>query len=111
MGPEARKREFNADHIIKNGPYKFLKHPLYIGNFFLVFGVVLLFNPPRWLGFLYMAAFVVMYTLIAVCEREFLKGKPTKDVSYKFNNLKGEFSTGFVLLVIYAVFFVLLRRG
>lgn len=111
IGPEARKREFNADQVIQNGLYKFFKHPLYIGNFFLVLGVVVLYNPPRWIGALYIITFVIMYTIIALSERRHLKGKPIKDVSYKFSNLKGEFSTGFVLLVIYAVFFFLLRKG
>ena len=111
IGPEARKREFNAVHVIKSGPYRLFRHPLYIGNFFLVLGVVILFNPPRWLGSLYMIIFVVMYTLIAIGERQYLDGKPTIEVPYRFSNLKGEISTLIVLVIVYALFFLLNLRS
>ena len=111
IGPEARKTEFSAGHIIKNGPYRFLKHPLYVGNFFLVLGVVMLYNPPRWTGLLYMIVFVLMYAIIATSERQFLKEKSTKDVSFRFNSLTGEISTMIVVGIIYVVYFLLLARS
>jgi protein-S-isoprenylcysteine O-methyltransferase Ste14 len=111
IGPEARKSEFNADYVIRNGPYKFLRHPLYVGNFFLVLGVVVLFNPSRWVGITYMITFVIMYTLIAASERQYLKDKPAKEVPYKFSNLRGEISTLIVLVVVYALCFLLIVRS
>jgi protein-S-isoprenylcysteine O-methyltransferase Ste14 len=110
IGPQARKREFHADRVIKNGPYKLFKHPLYIGNFFLVLGVVLLYNPPVWLGFVYMTAFVGIYTMIAIGERQYLRGKSETAVSYRLSNLKGEVSTLIVLVIIYTVWFLLISR-
>ena len=94
--------------MINSGPYRLFKHPLYVGNFFLVLGVVVLYNPPRWLGISYIVAFVIMYALIASSEKQYLKGKPTKEASYKFTNLTGEISTLLVLAVIYALWFMLI---
>jgi protein-S-isoprenylcysteine O-methyltransferase Ste14 len=108
IGTDARKSEFHADYIIRNGPYKSLKHPIYIGNFFLVLGVIFLFNPPQWLGILYMLAFIIIYTTIVLSERRFLKNKVVKQMSYRIRNLKGEISTLLVMLIVYAVWFVLL---
>jgi protein-S-isoprenylcysteine O-methyltransferase Ste14 len=109
IGPEARKQEFSAEFRIVNGPFRIIKHPLYVGNFFLVLGVTILYNPPRYLGILYIILYITMYALIVVSESEYLKGKPGVISSYKFSNLKGEVSTLLVLAVIYALWFVLAR--
>jgi len=115
IGPAARKNEFTAEYVISSGPYRFLKHPLYIGNFFLVLGVLLLYNPPLWLTVLYIALFVIIYTLIALGERRYLQDKVPREVAYKFSNLKGELSTLLMLFLIYVVYFILIvfasRRG
>ncbi|KPL13089.1 hypothetical protein AMJ74_05750 [candidate division WOR_3 bacterium SM1_77] len=111
IGPAARKLDFHAKHRICSGPYRILKHPLYVGNFFLVLGVIILYNPLRWLGFLYMVTFVVIYTSIAISERHYLKGKSEIETYYRFINLKGEISTLIVMAVIYAVWFLLMARS
>jgi len=111
IGPEARKREFHAEHRISNGPYRILRHPLYVGNFFLVLGVIMLYNPPQLLGFFYVFAFVGMYSVIAISEKHYLKGKSEIDASYRISNLKGEVSTFIVVAVVYAVWILLVARG
>jgi protein-S-isoprenylcysteine O-methyltransferase Ste14 len=110
IGPEARKLKFRADHIIVNGPYGVFRHPLYIGNFFLVLGVTILYNPPRWLGIIYLTLFIIMYAMIAISEKDYLKGKPARVASYRFSNLKGEMSTLLVLAVVYVVWGLLIAR-
>ena len=107
IGPAARKHEFHAEHQIVNGPYRFLRHPLYAGNFFLVLGVLILYNPPRWFGLLYVFLFIVMYTLITLSERQYLEKKIKQKGQYKLGNLRGELSTLIVLGVIYLIFFLL----
>ena len=109
VGREARGRDFRAEYVVNNGPYRLLKHPLYVGNFFLVSGILILYNPPRRMGLLYVGLFFVIYGSIALCERDYLKGKPTRDTCYKISNLRGEFSTWLVLAFVYVVFFVLLQ--
>jgi len=111
IGPEARKREFHAEHRIINGPYRILRHPLYVGNFFLVLGFVVLYSPSQWLGLFYVLLCVVMYSLIAISENEYLKEKPEMNTRYRFSNLKGEASTLIVVGVVYAVWILLFVRG
>jgi protein-S-isoprenylcysteine O-methyltransferase Ste14 len=107
IGPGARKHEFLADHIIKNGPYRLLKHPLYIGNFFLVSGVLIMYNPPRWLSALYIGLFLIIYATILFSELHYLKGKPKREERCRLTNLSGEVSTWIVLAVVYFVYFLL----
>ena len=107
VGPGARKHEFHADHVIKSGPYRLLKHPLYIGNFFLVLGVLIMYNPPRWLSVLYIGLFMIIYTTILFGEVHYLKGKPEREECYRLRNLSGEVSTWIVLAVVYFVHFLL----
>jgi protein-S-isoprenylcysteine O-methyltransferase Ste14 len=111
IGPDARKHEFLAEYGISNGPYRLLKHPLYIGNFLLVLGVLVLYNPPRRLGALYIILFVIMYTLIVLGERDFLAQKKEQKVSFKLSNLTGEISTLLVLFVVYVVYWLSLVRN
>jgi L-asparagine transporter-like permease len=91
-----------------SGPYRLLKHPLYIGNFLLVLGVLVMYYPPLWLGALYTFLFVAIYTLIVLSEIEYMKGKPERSACYRLRNLSGEVSTWVVMAVVYAIFFLLL---
>ncbi|MBE0433070.1 hypothetical protein IBX73_06335 [candidate division WOR-3 bacterium] len=107
IGPAGRKREFQGEYVIKSGPYRLLRHPLYVGNFLLVLGVLVLFNPPFWLRALYLALFIVIYAVIICGETRYMKGKPAREPGYELSNLRGEFSTWIVLAVIYGAYFVL----
>ncbi len=104
IGARSRKKEFSADFVVINGPYHYLKHPLYLGNFFLVVGVVFLFNPPPWLTILLIALFIVEYSMIIYSEMNYLKSLSKKRVKFKLINIKGEISTTLILLIIYLVY-------
>ncbi len=105
IGIQSREKEFSAEFIIMNGPYHSLKHPLYVGNFFLVVGVVLLFNAPLWLGILLIALFIVEYSIIVYSEINFLHGLTEKVAEFKWVNAKGEISTVLIVCVVYFIYF------
>ena len=109
IGSGARSRNLQAEHIVRDGPYRVLKHPLYVGNLLLVSGILLLYNPPRWLGLLYLGLFVVIYGSIIVSEMEYLKGKPARKTCYRLSNLRGEYSTWLTVGFAYVIFLVLLK--
>jgi len=109
MGSVGRRREFQARYVVRNGPYGLLRHPLYLGNFFLVTGILILYNPPRWMGFVYLVLFCVIYLIIIIGEIDHLRGKPVRETCYKLGNLRGEFSTWLVMAIVYSVFFLLLK--
>ena len=111
IGTEARGHAFYALHRITNGPYRILKHPLYAGNFLLVLGVLIMYNPPWWMGITYVAMFLLMYSVISLGEADHLKEKPEINVAYRVRNLRGELSTLIVMAAIYALWFYLLGRG
>ena len=60
---------------IVSGPYRLLRHPLYIGNFLLVAGMLLALRPPLWLGAVVLAGFVLEYAMIVVEEERDLVGR------------------------------------
>lgn len=109
IGSKGRRREFRASYIVINGPYRLLKHPLYFGNFFLVTGILILYNPPRWMGLVYLVLFFVIYLSIVISETDHLRGKPVRETCYRPGNLRGEFSTWLVVVIVYLVFFLLLK--
>jgi len=106
IGPVSRQNKFAGHYIIQNGPYRFLKHPLYIGNFSLVVGVIFLFNPPIWLVISLIALFVVEYSIIILSEQKYLKNLLHKEAKFKLINLRGEISTVVVLIIIYLIYLV-----
>jgi len=100
IGKKARATNFSTGCRIINAPYKYLKHPLYVGNFFLVLGIVLLFNPTIWFAVLVMVLFLLVYTLIIMSESNYLKDLPKTKAHFKLVNCKGEISTIVIVLVI-----------
>jgi hypothetical protein len=74
IGIEGRVREIGASRRIVSGPYRVLRHPLYIGNFLLVVGMLVALRPVVWLSVAVLAGFIVEYTLIVMAEEECLSG-------------------------------------
>jgi protein-S-isoprenylcysteine O-methyltransferase Ste14 len=101
IGKQSRKNEFIADFVITNGPYRYIKHPLYLGNFFLVVGVILLFNVPLWLSILLIVLFIAEYSVIIYSEMRFLRSLTRKEADFKLSNVKNEVSTIYLLCAIY----------
>ncbi len=107
IGPAGRKKEFHAEYMILNGPYRMFKHPLYLANFLLVLGTLIMYNPPLWLWAGYVGLFFLIYVPIALAERQFLRGKPGREARFRIANLRGETWTWIVLAVIYLVYLLL----
>ncbi len=106
IGKKARATNFSTGHRIINAPYKYLKHPLYIGNFFLVLAVVLLFNPGIWFGVLVMVVFLLVYTFIIMSELHYLKDLSETKAHFKLVNCKGEISTIIVVIVVLLIHYL-----
>ncbi len=107
IGTKSRANRFSTGYIITNGPYRYLKHPLYIGNMFLVVGVILLFNPPFWYTLLLIVIFAGEYSIIIYSELNYLKNLPKKRVKFHFTNAKGEISTIIIVITITFVHYFL----
>jgi len=107
IGTRGRTRYFLTDYRIISGPYRICRHPLYIGNFLLVLGVVLLFKPPPWYALVVFSSFVGIYSLIAYSESSYLRDRPLRRATFRSANLAGEVSTMVVVLMILALYIVL----
>jgi len=104
IGKEARDNKFSTKQKIVNGPYRYLKHPLYWGNLFLVIGVLCLFGVPQWLFILLILVFCVEYLLIIGAEKDYLKTLPKINKKFRVNNIKYELSTIGILIIIYFIY-------
>jgi protein-S-isoprenylcysteine O-methyltransferase Ste14 len=66
-----RREEGGTPHRrIVTGPYRILRHPLYIGNFLLVAGMLVALRPAVWLGGAVLVGFVAEYALIIAAEEK-----------------------------------------
>ena len=70
-----RKGWVNAPALITAGPYRFIRHPLYLGNFFLTLGVLIALVSPFCLAITVMILFVIEYYFIIKSEGKFLTEK------------------------------------
>ena len=104
IGLDARASKFASQYLITNGPFQYLKHPLYTGNLFLVLGVTILFNPPVLLAALLVVLFVMEYSIIICSEINYLKNLSGRKVKFKLRNAKNEISTVLVVVIIYLIY-------
>jgi lipid A Kdo2 1-phosphate O-methyltransferase len=67
-----------ADVVNQTGIYSTVRHPLYLGNFLMYFGVVLLIKSPLFAG-IFVLFFYLYYERIMFAEEFFLRGKFGED--------------------------------
>ncbi len=72
IGRESRNPEISARRLVVSGPYRYFRHPLYLGNFALVAGVVVGFHPPVWTTLVVLFGYLLIYGLISRAEAEML---------------------------------------
>jgi protein-S-isoprenylcysteine O-methyltransferase Ste14 len=106
LGKTGRGRDFQSEFRITSGPFKHLRHPLYIGNFFLVGGAIFLFNPKPWLAASLIGIFLVEYGIIIAGEERYLRDLPKKEEKFTLLRLRHELSTVVVVAVIWAVYYL-----
>jgi hypothetical protein len=75
IGIEGRASEIGARQRLAGGPYRLLRHPLYIGNFLLVVGMLFALRPALWLSAVVLVGFIVEYGLIVAAEERDLRQK------------------------------------
>ncbi len=78
IGIEGRVREIGTSSRIVSGPYRLLRHPLYIGNFLLVTGTLVALRPMVWVAGVVLVGFIVEYMLIISAEEEDLALKGSR---------------------------------
>ena len=100
IGVSARTASFDTRYRITDGPYRFLKHPLYAGNLLLVTGVTILFNPPLFFALSVTVLYIVIYGMIIMSEHLYIMNLPEKKADFQFKNCAGEISTSIVVVVI-----------
>jgi len=74
-GGVRRAEEGTTHRRIVTGPYRIIRHPLYIGNFLLVTGMLAALRPALWLAAAVLAGFILEYGLIIAAEEKDLSGR------------------------------------
>lgn len=131
IGKESRSNSLKAKSLVTDGPYNYIRNPLYLGNFFLTLGVILALNLAVYLLILIIVLFWVYYSIIIKTEQDFLlkqfgeeyqsyQGKTgaifpkhlTKQVTcpikkrYSFCNAMNELQTLIILIIIYGLIYL-----
>jgi len=75
IGIEGRAREIGASRRVGNGPYRLLRHPLYVGNFLLVTGMLVALRPGVVVSVAVLLLFVLEYAIIVAAEERYISAK------------------------------------
>lgn len=73
-GTTTRSKNLKAAALATGGPYAMVRNPIYVGNFLLGLGFVML-TRVAWVMAAYVIFFAIQYSLIVSIEEEFLGGK------------------------------------
>tara|TARA_B110000438_G_C15719413_1_gene609107 strand:+ start:469 stop:1209 length:741 start_codon:yes stop_codon:yes gene_type:complete len=115
-----------ADELNTKGMYSIMRNPLYLGNFFMWFAIILFIDVP-WFSIVYIMCFWMYYERIIFAEEHFLRNKygepyvkwtlatpiflprlsgwKKSDLSFSFKNvLKREYSGFFAMFFTFALF-------
>lgn len=104
IGAAGRSKGLEIQRIVADGPYRYFRHPLYLGNFLLVLGVLILFRPPAVLMLVIVLGFVAQYSIIARAEEQMIREeqhRPSGKVFFCWARLKNELWTVVIVAVIY----------
>ena len=77
-GDHTRTGTIGAPQLATNGPYAFVRNPIYLGNMILGLGMIGLVRDPRLLV-LYAIVFPILYVMIVPAEEEFLRQRFSAD--------------------------------
>jgi protein-S-isoprenylcysteine O-methyltransferase Ste14 len=99
IGVAARKTSCVTQVRITSGPYKLLQHPLYIGNFLIVSGVTILYNPPVVYALIVILMFIMIYGVIIAREQAYISQLIKKQVTFHVTKCVGELSTIIVIII------------
>lgn len=101
IGRAARSATIGGDARVVNGPYRWLRHPLYVGNLFIVVGALLACRVPVLLAAVVLVGFLAEYGLIVRAEERRLQGVPAARPGFSLRRAMADWwawvGCGFVL--------------
>jgi protein-S-isoprenylcysteine O-methyltransferase Ste14 len=75
-GSETRTTKIGASNLVTQGPFAYVRNPLYLGNIIIYFGISIMANSLfPYLQILGLIYFIVQYIFIIKDEEEFLRNK------------------------------------
>jgi len=73
IGEHSRGSELVCDEIVKTGPYRYIKHPLYLSNFMAGMAFAIFHAGFSWATFGFCAIYSIFLVILAINENRFLK--------------------------------------
>uniref|UniRef100_A0A7V3ZUP6 DUF1295 domain-containing protein n=1 Tax=candidate division WOR-3 bacterium TaxID=2052148 RepID=A0A7V3ZUP6_UNCW3 len=100
--------KFQSEFIVVNGIYRYFRHPIYLGNFFILLGFLLFLKVPVLFYFITILFFVIEYSLFVYQEEVIFKeNKKIKIIkSSSLKNCAGELKTLILILLVFFLFFL-----
>lgn len=86
-GSTTRSKELKAKSLVTSGPYAYVRNPIYIGNFLIgLGGIVILCGWVWWFLWIFILLFWTYYGMIVIAEENFLRRE--------FGNIYMEYTRG-----------------
>ncbi|MCP4156277.1 MAG: hypothetical protein GY757_51665 [bacterium] len=86
-GTSGRESYLRADNLNSTGIYSIVRNPLYIGNFFIFSGLVVVFSNV-WAILVFAFFLILQYYFVVLAEENYLKGEYSKDYEDYCNRVR-----------------------
>lgn len=93
IGPDSRASGFVCYKRVVSGPYRYFRHPLYLGNLLLVIGMLFALTPPFWYKLAVLVGFILAYGAFALTEQRLLSDIPGSQPGFDRTAALTEWST------------------
>jgi protein-S-isoprenylcysteine O-methyltransferase Ste14 len=93
IGIAARTSEVGVERRVTGGPYRLLRHPLYVGNLLLVLGALAALRPVLPMVLAVVALFLLEYGLIVATEEKALASVSSTESRFEIANALHEWRT------------------
>ncbi len=110
LGDRGYSLKFKNEYFVTNGIYHYFKHPIYLGNFFILIGFLWFLKLPLFLSLGVIIFFLIEYSLFIYYEEKiaFNKNQNFKIIKVKpsLRNCLKELKTLFLILLSLFLFFL-----
>lgn len=93
IGIAARAAEVKVQRRVTCGPYRLLRHPIYVGNLLLVLGILVALSPALVVAIAVVVMFLLEYGLIVVSEEKVLATAVPAPARFRLANALHEWRT------------------
>jgi protein-S-isoprenylcysteine O-methyltransferase Ste14 len=109
IGPHSRGRNLSCPERSTEGPYRFMRHPLYVANLLVVASIALSLTGPTWQFLVVLSGPSILYAFLASAENRFVAASNAPVRSTIHDSVSGKWRSEWASTIPQACVWLLLQ--